>query len=78
MYQAMRSAGLNAADLMTMYNAFWNQWSEALYNTDGMGYATTGRFDMAYGDKKEIYKYFYKFRGFVLCQKSGQLLYSGR
>ena len=62
MYQAMRSAGLNAADLMTMYNAFWRQWSEALYNTDGMGYATTGRFDMAYGDKKEIYKYFYKYR----------------
>lgn len=62
MYQAMRSAGLNAADLMQMYNDFWNQWSEALYNTDGMGYATTGRFDMAYGDKREIYKYFYKYR----------------
>ncbi len=62
MYQAMRSAGLNAADLMAMYNSFWQQWSEALYNTDGMGYATTGRFDMAYGDKREIYKYFYKYR----------------
>ena len=62
MYQAMRSAGLNATDLMAMYNSFWQQWSEALYNTDGMGYATTGRFDMAYGDKREIYKYFYKYR----------------
>ena len=62
MYQAMRSAGLNATDLMAMYNAFWGQWCEALYNTDGMGYATTGRFDMAYGDKKEIYKYFYRYR----------------
>ena len=62
MYQAMRSAGLNAADMMAMYNEFWRQWSEALYNNDGMGYATTGRFDMAYGDKREIYKYFYKYR----------------
>lgn len=62
MYQAMRSAGLNATDLMAMYNSFWSQWSEALYNNDGMGYATTGRFDMAYGDKREIYRYFYKYR----------------
>ena len=62
MYQAMRSAGLNATDLMAMYNSFWSQWCEALYNNDGMGYATTGRFDMAYGDKREIYKYFYKYR----------------
>lgn len=62
MYQAMRSAGLNAADMLAMYNDFWNQWSEALYNNDGMGYANTGRFDMAYGDKREIYKYFYKYR----------------
>lgn len=62
MYQAMRSAGLNAADMMKLYNEYWNQWSEALYNTDGMGYANTARFDMAYGDKREIYKYFYKYR----------------
>lgn len=62
MYQAMRSAGLNAADMMAMYNEYWNQWCEALYNNDGMGYATTGRFDMAYGDKREVYKYFYKYR----------------
>ena len=62
MYQAMRSAGLNAADMMAMYNTYWNQWCEALYNNDGMGYATTGRFDMAYGDKREVYKYFYKYR----------------
>lgn len=62
MYQAMRSAGLNATDMMEMYNSFWAQWSEALYNTDGMGYANTGRFDMAYGDKREVYKYFYKYR----------------
>lgn len=62
MYQAMRSAGLNAADMMAMYNEYWNQWCEALYNSDGMGYATTGRFDMAYGDKREVYKYFYKYR----------------
>lgn len=62
MYQAMRSAGLTAADMMALYNEYWAQWSEALYNTDGMGYATTGRFDMAYGDKREVYKYFYKYR----------------
>ena len=62
MYQAMRSAGLTAADMMALYNDYWNKWSEALYNTDGMGYATTGRFDMAYGDKREVYKYFYKYR----------------
>ena len=62
MYQAMRSSGLNATDMLAMYNEFWNQWSEALYNNDGMGYANTGRFDMAYGDKREIYKYFYKYR----------------
>lgn len=62
MYQAMRSAGLNATDLFALYNEYWNQWSEALYNTDGMGYATTGRFDMAYGDKREVYRYFYKYR----------------
>ena len=62
MYLAMRSAGLNAADMMAMYNEFWGQWSEALYNTDGMGYANTARFDMAYGDKREVYKYFYRYR----------------
>ncbi|MCC8038351.1 MAG: hypothetical protein LIP02_09515 [Bacteroidales bacterium] len=62
MYQAMRSNGLNANDLMALYNEFWEQWSEALYNADGMGYANTGRFDMAHGDKREVFKAFFKQR----------------
>lgn len=62
MYQAMRSNGLNEQAMWALYNSFWNQWCEALYNTDGMGYANTGRFDMAHGDKREVMRHFFKYR----------------
>lgn len=62
MYQAMRSNGLNEQAMWNLYNSFWNQWCEALYNTDGMGYANTGRFDMAHGDKREVMRHFFKYR----------------
>lgn len=62
MYQAMRSNGLNEQTMWQLYNSFWDQWCEALYNTDGMGYATTGRFDMAHGDKREVLRHYFKYR----------------
>ncbi len=62
MYQAMRSNGLNEQAMWGLYNTFWSQWCEALYNTDGMGYANTGRFDMAHGDKREVMRHFFKYR----------------
>ncbi len=62
MYVAMRSGGLNASSLFAQYKAFWSNWCEALYNVDGMGYANTGNFSMAYGDKLELVRYFYKYR----------------
>lgn len=62
MYQAMRSNGLNEQAMWQLYNSFWSQWCEALYNTDGMGYATTGRFDMAHGDKREVMRHYFKYR----------------
>ena len=62
MYQAMRSNGLNEQTMWALYNSFWSQWCEALYNTDGMGYANTGRFDMAHGDKREVMRHFFKYR----------------
>lgn len=62
MYQAMRSNGLNEQAMWELYNSFWSQWCEALYNTDGMGYANTGRFDMAHGDKREVMRHFFKYR----------------
>lgn len=62
MYQAMRSNGLNEQSMWQKYNSFWSQWCEALYNTDGMGYANTGRFDMAHGDKREVIRHFFRYR----------------
>ena len=62
MYVAMRSGGLNASSLFERYKGYWEQWCEALYNVDGMGYANTGNFSMAYGDKLELSRYFYKYR----------------
>ena len=62
MYVAMRSGGLNASSLFARYKGYWEQWCEALYNVDGMGYANTGNFSMAYGDKLELSRYFYKYR----------------
>lgn len=62
MYVAMRSGGLNASSLFAKYKDYWSHWCEALYNVDGMGYANTGNFSMAYGDKLELTRYFYKYR----------------
>ena len=62
MYVAMRSGGLNASALFAKYKEYWSHWCEALYNVDGMGYANTGNFSMAYGDKLELTRYFYKYR----------------
>lgn len=62
MYVAMRSGGLNASTLFAKYKEYWSHWCEALYNVDGLGYANTGNFSMAYGDKLELTRYFYKYR----------------
>lgn len=62
MYVSMRSNGLNASTLLGKYQSYWSHWCEALYNVDGMGYANTGNFAMAYGDKLELVRYFYKYR----------------
>ncbi len=71
MYAAMRSAGLNEADMMAKFDEFWGQWCEALYDADGMGYANTGRFDMAHGDKREVAKAFMKGRQRYMDSKYG-------
>lgn len=62
MYSAMRSAGLTAAGLMALYDGFRDQWCEALYNVDAMGYVNTGCFDMAHGDKRESFRQFVTMR----------------
>ena len=62
MYAKMRSAGLNYTDLMEMYKGYWGAFCENLYNKDAMGYANTGNFAMAYGDKLALTEYFYKYR----------------
>ena len=62
MYVSMRSNGLNASSLFGKYKSYWEHWCEALYDVDGMGYANTGNFAMAYGDKLEHMRYFYKYR----------------
>ena len=71
MYQAMRAAGFNATSMFDMYNSFWKQFCEALYNVDGMGYANTGRFNMAHGDKREVARYFFNYRFRYLDSKYG-------
>ncbi len=62
MYVAMRSGGLNSANMLARYENYWKYYCENLYNADGMGYANTGNFNMAYGDKMELNRYFYKYR----------------
>lgn len=71
MYQVMRASGFNATDMFQMYDGFWKQWCEGLYNVDGMGYANTGRFNMAHGDKREVARYFFKYRFRYLDSKYG-------
>ncbi len=62
LYVAMRSGGLNSANMLARYESYWKYYCENLYNADGMGYANTGNFNMAYGDKLELNRYFYKYR----------------
>ncbi len=62
MYAAMRSNGLNEQYMWSLYNRYWSQWCEALYNADGTGYANTGRFDMAHGDKREVMRHYFRYR----------------
>ncbi len=62
LYSAMRSAGLTAAGMMALYDGFRDQWCEALYNVDAMGYVNTGCFDMAHGDKRESFRQFVTLR----------------
>ena len=62
MYIAMRAAGLNSSTLFAKYKEYWSYWCESLYNVDAMGYANTGNFSMAYGDKLELSRFFYKYR----------------
>lgn len=71
MYRAMRAAGFNAETMWEMYQSFRTQWCEALYNVDAMGYANTGRFDMAYGDKNEAMRQFFTARFRYLDSKYG-------
>ena len=62
MYDKMVSCGLNSATMMAEYRSYWSQFCEALYNADAMGYANTGNFAMAYGDKLMESEFFAKFR----------------
>lgn len=71
MYRSMRANGFNAESLWEMYQSFRTQWCEALYAADAMGYANTGRFDMAYGDKSEAMRYILKARFRYLDSKYG-------
>jgi hypothetical protein len=58
MYKSMRDNGLQADNIFRRYTDFWRQWCENLYNADAMGYANTGHFTKAYGDKLNLMQYF--------------------
>ena len=58
MYKSMRDNGLQADNIFRRYTDFWKQWCENLYNADAMGYANTGHFTKAYGDKLMLMLYF--------------------
>ncbi len=62
MYALLRNAGLSAQGLLAIYDGFRDQWCEALYNADAMGYVNTGNFDMAHGDKRESFRQFVTMR----------------
>lgn len=69
MYDKMAANGLDAATLMKWYRGYWSYWCENLYNADAMGYANTGNFAMAYGDKLMLSDYFTKYRSRYLDSK---------
>ena len=58
MYKSMRDNGLQADNIFRRYTDFWRQWCENLYNADAMGYANTGHFTKAYGDKLNLMQSF--------------------
>ena len=62
MYKTMRANGLSYKDMLTKYKDFWKYWCENLYNADAFGYANTGNFTKAYGDKVQVMDYFYSKR----------------
>lgn len=69
MYKAMRDAGLNASYMYARYLDYWRNWCENLYNADAMGYANTGHFTKAYGDKVKLMEYFFNKRSRYLDSK---------
>lgn len=68
-YEKMRSNGLNSKDMLSKYKEFWSYWCENLYNADAFGYANTGNFSMAYGDKVQVMNYFFEKRQRYLDSK---------
>lgn len=69
MYKSMRDNGLEAAYIFRRYTDFWRQWCENLYNADAMGYANTGHFTKAYGDKVKLMEYFLQKRSRYMDSK---------
>ena len=69
MYKSMRDNGLVADNIFRRYTDFWRQWCENLYNADAMGYANTGHFTKAYGDKLNLMQYFLEKRSRYMDSK---------
>lgn len=69
MYKGMRDNGLEANNIFRRYTDFWRQWCENLYNADAMGYANTGHFTKAYGDKLNLMQYFLEKRSRYMDSK---------
>lgn len=69
MYKTMRNNGLSYKDMMGKYKDFWSYWCENLYNADAFGYANTGHFTKAYGDKVQLMDFFFQKRERYLDSK---------
>lgn len=69
MYKSMRDNGLESSNIFRRYTDFWKQWCENLYNADAMGYANTGHFTKAYGDKLNLMQYFLEKRSRYMDSK---------
>lgn len=59
MYKTMRNNGLSYNDMFAKYKEFWKLWCENLYNADAFGYANTGNFEKAFGDKLQMMNFFF-------------------
>ena len=59
MYKTMRNNGLSYSDMFAKYKEFWKLWCENLYNADAFGYANTGNFEKAFGDKLQMMNFFF-------------------